>query len=195
MAGGKAPGPDSMSPKFFQHYWDIMGEDLGQMVLNFLNHGIFLRKFNFTLIILIPKVEKPINMTQFRPIALCNSVAKVIAKMLATRLKRVLPNVISESQNAFVPNKLITGNVLLSYELHHVIKHKKSGPLGLMSIKLDMLKAYDKIEWSFLNEMMIQLNFSNKWINLVMTYVESISYSVLINGEQTGYFKPRKGLS
>ncbi|GAA0185247.1 hypothetical protein LIER_32535 [Lithospermum erythrorhizon] len=66
--------------------------------------GFFLRKFNVTLITLVPKVERPINMAQFRPIALCNTVAKVISKMLAKRLKYVLPSVISESQSTFLPN-------------------------------------------------------------------------------------------
>ncbi|GAA0138786.1 hypothetical protein LIER_00466 [Lithospermum erythrorhizon] len=85
-------------------------------------------------------------MTNFRPIALCNTVAKVIAKALAMRLKNVLPTIILETQSAFVSNRLITDNVLLSYELHHFIKHKKTGKDDFMSIKLDMMKAYDRIE-------------------------------------------------
>ncbi|GAA0156677.1 hypothetical protein LIER_38320 [Lithospermum erythrorhizon] len=84
-------------------------------------------------------------MTQFRPIALCNTVAKVIAKVLAMRLKNVLPTIISETRSTFVSNKLIMDNVLFSYELYHFIKHKKTGSVGYMSIKLDM-KAYDRIE-------------------------------------------------
>ncbi|GAA0152320.1 hypothetical protein LIER_10831 [Lithospermum erythrorhizon] len=80
-------------------------------------------------------------MGQFRLIALCNTVVKVISKALAIRLKTCLPYVISETQNAFVPNHLITDNILLAYEGHHVIKNKKSGRDGFMSIKLDMLKA------------------------------------------------------
>ncbi|GAA0163955.1 hypothetical protein LIER_39691 [Lithospermum erythrorhizon] len=120
-------------------------------------------------------------MTNFRPIALYNTVAKVIVKCLAMRLKNVLPTIISETQSAFVSNRLIMDNVLLTYEIHHFIKHKKAGREGYMSIKLDMMKAYDRIEWSFLKAMMIQLNFSHKWINIIMYYVTSVSYSVLVN--------------
>ncbi|GAA0149453.1 hypothetical protein LIER_08617 [Lithospermum erythrorhizon] len=164
------------------------------MVLNFLNNGVLLHKFNFTLITLEPKIKDPITMTNFRPIALCNTLAKVIAKCLAIKLKNVLLTIISESQSAFVANRLITDNVLLSYEIHHFIKHKKAGKEGYMSIKLDMMKAYDRIEWSFLKAMMLQLNFSHKCINLIMDYVTSVSYSVLVNGNQTGFIKPGRGL-
>ncbi|GAA0152656.1 hypothetical protein LIER_11081 [Lithospermum erythrorhizon] len=89
-------------------------------------------------------------MAQFRPISLCNTIAQIISKTLALRLKRYLPIVILESQSAFVPNRLITNNILLAYEAHHVLKSKKSGKEGFMSIKLDMLKAYGRIEWNFL---------------------------------------------
>ncbi|GAA0148323.1 hypothetical protein LIER_36698 [Lithospermum erythrorhizon] len=133
-------------------------------------------------------------MTHFRPIALCNTVAKVIAKTMAMRLKNILPTIISETQSAFVPNRLIKDNVLLSYEVHHFIKHKKTGKDGYMSIKLEMMKAYDRIEWSFLKAMIQQLNFSHKWINLIMDYVTLVSSSVLINGNQSGFFRPGRGL-
>ncbi|GAA0144075.1 hypothetical protein LIER_04609 [Lithospermum erythrorhizon] len=194
MKGSKAPGRDGMSARFFEHFWDIVGADLGNMSLNFLNSSHFLRKFNFTLITLVPKIERPINMTQFRPFVLYNTVTEVISKMMERRLKFVLPSVISESQSVVVPNRLIIDNVLLGYETHHFIKHKKMGNLGFMFIKLDMLKAYDRIEWSFLRPMLAQLHFSDKWIRLIMEYVESVTYSVMINGEQAGFLKPRRGL-
>ncbi|GAA0168847.1 hypothetical protein LIER_23471 [Lithospermum erythrorhizon] len=194
MSGSKSPRPDGMSAKFFQHFWDIVGDSLCNMVLCFLNDARFLKKLNFTLITLIPKVERPIQMSQFRPMALCNTVVKVIGKALAMRLQKFLPQLISESQSAFVPNRLITENILLAYEAHHLIKHRKRGNQGLMSIKLDMLKAYDRIGWNFLRAMIFQLGFSDKWVNQIMLYVESVTYSLLVNGDQVAYIKPRRGL-
>ncbi|GAA0142336.1 hypothetical protein LIER_03259 [Lithospermum erythrorhizon] len=116
-------------------------------------------------------------MTQFRPIALCNVVAKVVAKVLATRLKSIFSSDISDSHSAFVPHRLITHNVLLSFEAHHFIKNQRQGKKGFMSIKLDMLKAYDQSEWSFLRAMLIKLNFGEKWVKIIMDYVISVSYS------------------
>ncbi|GAA0146664.1 hypothetical protein LIER_06563 [Lithospermum erythrorhizon] len=194
MAGTKAPSPDGMSAIFFQHYWDTVKDDLVNMVLRFLNNGIFLKKFNFTHITLIRKIERPISMGQFRPIALCNTVVKVISKALAIRLKTFLPYVISETQSAFVPNRLITDNILLVYEAHHVIMNKKPRREGFMSIKLDMLKAYDRVELSFLKDTLIHMDFGAKWVSLIMLYVESVTYSLLIKGDQVGHIKPGRGL-
>ncbi|GAA0186799.1 hypothetical protein LIER_34087 [Lithospermum erythrorhizon] len=93
-------------------------------------------------------------------------------------------------QSTFMPDRLITDNILLAYEAHHVLKHKKSGRQDFMSIKLDMLKAYDRIEWSFLRAMLTLVGFSLKWVQLIMDYVELVTYSLLINGEQVGYIRP-----
>ncbi|GAA0161361.1 hypothetical protein LIER_17693 [Lithospermum erythrorhizon] len=125
-------------------------------------------------------------MGQFRPIDLCNTVVKVISKALARRLKNFLPYVICETQSAFIPNHFITDNILLAYEAHHVIKNKKTGRDGFMSIKLDMFKAYDRVEWSFMKAMLIHLGFGANWVSLIVSYVEFVTYSLLINGEQVG---------
>ncbi|GAA0166160.1 hypothetical protein LIER_40131 [Lithospermum erythrorhizon] len=145
MHGTKYLGPDRMSTVFFQHNWEAVGPDICSMVLRCDNNGIFFDKFNFTLISLVPKVVVPINTGQFRPITLCNVAAKVIAKVIVTRLKGILASVISQSQSAFVPQTLITDNVLIAFEAHHFIKNQRSGRKGFMSIKLDMLKACDRI--------------------------------------------------
>ena len=97
----KAPVPDGMSPIFFKHYWNIVGLEVVNCVLYSLNSGKMPCSLNETYICLIPKVKSPQKMTDFRPISLCNVVYKLISKVLANRLKRVLDAVIDESQRAF----------------------------------------------------------------------------------------------
>ena len=114
--------------------------------------------WNDTTIVLIPKVNDPTLVSQFQPISLRNAVYKVISKMLANRLREILSDVISENQSAFVPGRLITDNILVDYESIHRMK-KKQGKKGLCAVKLDMHKAYDRVEWSFLEKMMIKMGF------------------------------------
>ncbi|KAL6179181.1 hypothetical protein ACLB2K_050697 [Fragaria x ananassa] len=113
----KVSGPDGMPLLFFQHYWDTIGEDVTVAVQNFLQSGQLLREINFTHICLIPKVPNPEHMSDLRPIALCNVIYKICSKVLANRLKLLLPEVISPYQSAFVPGRLITDNILVANEL------------------------------------------------------------------------------
>ena len=138
---------------------------------------------NETFICLIPKVNCPQKISEFRPISLCNVVYKLVSKVLANRLKKFLPLVISESQSAFVPGRQITDNVLVAFEKMHSIDQRRKGKNGLMAIKLDMSKAYDRVEWDFLEVMMRKLGFGERWIGLMLMCVKTVSYSVLINGE------------
>ncbi|XVE49462.1 hypothetical protein DITRI_Ditri01bG0084300 [Diplodiscus trichospermus] len=120
MHPDKAPGPDGMNPAFYQRMWDIVGKDITDACLQFLN-GCFLPEgLNDTNIILIPKKECPEFITDIRPISLCNVLYKIVAKVLANRLKKVLPNVISDSQSAFVPGRLITDNILVAFEVSFI---------------------------------------------------------------------------
>jgi hypothetical protein len=110
------------------------------------------------MVVLIPKVNNPEKITQYRPISLCNGVYKVISNMLANRLKIILPDIIGENQSALVPGRLITDNIMLAYECVHSIK-KKRGKQGPCAVKLDIHKAYDRVEWCFLEKMMLKLGF------------------------------------
>ena len=101
---------------------------------------------NHTFITLILKVKSAKYVIEFRTIALCNILYKLVSKVLANRLKRVLPLIISESQSAFQSDKTILDNILVSFESLHHMKMKKTGKVGHMALKLDMSKAYDKLE-------------------------------------------------
>jgi len=155
----KAPGPDGMHAKFYKRFWGLLGDDLIKEVLEAVNLAQIPEGWNETTIVLIPKVTNPTLVSQFRPISLCNVVYKVISKMLANRLRSILPEVISDIQSAFVPGRLITDNILLAYESIHTIK-KKRGKRGLCAVKLDMHKAYDRVEWNFLEKIMLKMGFA-----------------------------------
>ena len=142
----KAPGPDGMSTIVFQKYWDVVGNDITCMVLNVLNMNMSMSSINKTNITPVPKINNPSKMTDFRPISLSNVVYKLIAKVLANRLKVVLPYIISENQNAFLLERLISDNVLVVFELMHYLEHKKEGKENFMAVKLDISKAYDRVE-------------------------------------------------
>ncbi|KAL0312168.1 UNVERIFIED_CONTAM: hypothetical protein Sradi_5616100 [Sesamum radiatum] len=107
---------------------------------------------NYTHIVLIPKCKHPEYLTQFRPFSLCNVVYKIASKSIANRLKPLLDSIISPTQSAFVPDRLISDNILLAFELNHFMNTKSKGGQGWMALKLDVSKAYDKVEWSFLQQ-------------------------------------------
>ena len=146
MGPTKAPRPDGMNALFYQKYWHIVGDDVTAAVLDFLNSGSMLPDINFTHIILIPKVKSPERMSDFRPISLCNVIYKIISKVMANRLKQILPQLIAPSQSAFVLGRLITDNVLVAYETLHAMHCRRTGKKGSLAMKLDISKAYDRVE-------------------------------------------------
>ena len=146
------------------------------------------------IIIATKLAENPKKVSEFRPISLCNVFYKIIAKVLVNRLKSILPHVVSESQSAFLSGRLITDNVLVTFETLHYLKRKTQGNTGYMALKIDMSKAYDRVEWSFLEKMMLHLGFLANFVATIMSCIKSVSYAVLFNGEPMGHINPTRGL-
>ena len=114
--------PDGLPPLFYQKFWPSIGEDVSKAVLNCLNSGSIPSSINRTFITLIPKVNSPYVVSEFRPISLCNVIYKIVSKVAVNKLKKVLPFIISDSQSAFQSNKAISDNILVAFELLHHMK-------------------------------------------------------------------------
>ena len=163
----KALGPDGMTSLFFQQYWGITAEVMRQTVIDFFQDNALDPRLNQTNICLIPKTERPSEMSEFRPISLCNVSYKVISKILSKRLKRWLPKLISETQSAFVARCLITDNILVAHEVFHALRTNPSCKAKFVAIKTDMSKAFDRVEWSFLEALLIKMGLLDKNLHLI----------------------------
>ena len=190
----KAPGSDGMTTLFYKKFWETVDEYITKEVLQFLNGGILPHDWNKTVIVLIPKVLNPESLKDLRPISLCNVLYKIASKVLASRLKVILPEIISQNQSAFIPRRLITDNILVVHELTHFLQNKRSGGDCFAALKLDMTKAYDRVEWHFLRWMMEKMSFDSRWINLIMQCVSTVSYKIKVNGELMEEIVPTRGL-
>ncbi|KAK2649115.1 hypothetical protein Ddye_016604 [Dipteronia dyeriana] len=194
MASTRAPRNDRLPTLFYQKFWPIIGSQVTKVCHGVLNDGHSLKSVNKTLIVLIPKSKQLVRTNDFRPISLCNVIYKAVAKAIANRLKGVLGKVIAETQSTFIQGQLITDNAIVGFECIHALRTQKNGQKGALALKLDMSKAYDRVEWGFLEGMMYKLGFSMKWIGRVMQCITSVSFSIFVNGLIYGFFKPTRDL-
>ena len=182
MHPDKSPGPDGMSPGFYQKFWNILCHDVVAQVQEFWRSGHLDNHLSLTNIMFIPKKKMPMTMLDLRPISLCNVLYKVVSKVLEYRLKQVVDLIISETQSAFIPGKLITDNVMISYEIMHYLRRKRQGKDGYMAIKLDMSKAYDRVEWGYLQAVLERLGFDTRLVSMIMACVTSVRYQICHGG-------------
>lgn len=161
----KAPGKDVLPALFYQKNWGMVGRTVTACCLNVLNNGGSMTEFNSTIITLIPKVLLPESVFDFRPISLYNVLYKIIAKAITNRFRNVLGSVIFEPECAFILGRLISDNTIVGFECLHRLKRRrrKHGSMAIkMAIKLDMSKAYDRVEWNFIDKMMIKMGFPER---------------------------------
>ncbi|XP_020250854.1 uncharacterized protein LOC109828236 [Asparagus officinalis] len=192
MDDNKAPGPDGFNMSFYKSAWSIIGDEVSQAILDFFRTGKLLGMINSTSISLIPKVKCPKTPSDFRPIACCNCLYKIISKILANRIKSVMGFLINEAQSAFVKGRQISSNILMAHEIVRSYGRKHNSPRIMMSI--DIKKAFDTISWNFLRDMLASLGFPDTFTNWIMMCITSPKYSISLNGTLHGYFKGEKGL-
>ena len=179
MKAYKALGLDGFPSVFFQYFWEVVKSELVWATRDFFRTGKMLKRINKTFIALVPKIPTPLSLLDFRPISLCNTVYKIFVKVLVNKIKHFLEKIISSPQKGFVPRRQILDAAITTHEvIHSMEKNKRLG----MAFKLDISKAYDKVKWDFLYEVLERVGFNNKVINLIKMMIGSVQYSVLLNG-------------
>ena len=191
MNGDKAPGPNGFSFAFFQFCWSMVKGDIMQVFHHFYSYGTFTKSINATFIALIPKKPGAVEIKDYRPISLVSGIYKILAKVLANRLKTVLGKVVSAPQNAFVKGKQILDSVLIANEC--LDSRLKLGDPGVLC-KLDLEKAYDHINWGFLLYLLRHYDFNQKWRRWIYMCVSTARFSILVNGTPCGFFASSQGL-
>ncbi|XP_071906094.1 uncharacterized protein [Coffea arabica] len=187
LDGDSAPGADGFTGTFFRHCWDIVALDALAATMDFLAGTPLPKEIASTLIVLIPKKPNPATFADFRPISLCTFMNKIFTKVLANRLQAILPGIISLEQSAFCPGRDIAENVLLAQEMIASINKKTRGHNCIF--KLDMMKAFDRVSWWFLRQLLCKFGFDYRFIFLILNNLSLSWFSVLVNGRARGFFQ------
>lgn len=192
MARNKSPGPDGFTTEFFKGAWEIIVRDVVVAIQSFFIKGFLPKGLNSTILSLIPKKEEAKMMKDYRPISCCNVLYKVISKIIAKRLKSILPKCITWNQSAFIKDRLLMENVLLATEL--VKDYHKDSVTPRCAMQMDISKAFDSVQWTFLLNTLEALGLPVRFIKWISLCITSASFSVQVNGELAGYFQSKRGL-
>ncbi|XP_048496063.1 uncharacterized protein LOC125495441 [Beta vulgaris subsp. vulgaris] len=191
--GTKAPGRDGIHAIFLQTFWDTIGNDCTKMIVSVFRTGKIPNDLNRTVVALIPKSENPEKISQFRPISLVNTSLKVISKILVKRMRPILSKEISPNQNSFISGRGTDVNLIIASEILHSMG-KKKGKKGTFAMKIDLEKAYDRLEWDFIRTSLLAIGFDEKTTNLCMECITTTTTSILINGRPSREFTPSRGI-
>ncbi|KAK4270818.1 hypothetical protein QN277_019587 [Acacia crassicarpa] len=189
----KAPGIDGYPPIFYKHNWCTVGPTLCSFVKGVFSGEVSVADSNRTLISLIPKRDRPEQVSHFRPISLCTVHYKCVTKIITLHLREIMNDLISPFQSSFIRGRHIQDNIIIGQEVMHIMNKNRSRK-GLMAWKIDLEKAYDRVRWDFLHQVLTEVGFKADFIHLIISCVSSVSYNVIWNGTQTEFFFPRRGL-
>jgi len=191
MDPDKAPGPDGFTARFYVSCWDIIKRDLYRMIKKSQICSKLGGSTNSSFLALIPKDQGARNFNRFRPISLCNTGYKITTKIMANRLKQILPKLISENQGGFVRGRQILDNIIIVQEaIHTSYRNKEKG----MVIKLDLASAFDRVQHDFLFAAMRNFGFNQNFIKWVKACISAPWIAPLINGRPTKFFQASRGL-
>lgn len=193
MGPYKALGPDGFAPCIFQKFWHVMGGKVTDVVHGMFATGKLTQGINEAIICLIPTGETPETLSQFRPISLCNVLSKVVTKILANRLKPIMPKLTGKYQSSFILGRSTIENIVVAQEALHTLQ-KRKGFNGGFILKVDLEKAYDRIDWSFLRKVLDYTGFNVGLKELIMECISTTRLQVGWNGQVTEPFMPTRGL-
>lgn len=193
MKCNASPGPDGFNVEFYLAAWEWIGDDVAMLVRNFYITGILPPHISDTNIALIPKKLVPLVPTDYRPISLCNVIYKIIAKTLANRLKPHLPDYIDPAQQAFIEGRRISDNIIIAQEIAHSFAIRSWKHQAFM-LKIDLAKAFDRLEWNFIVSALTRKGLHEHFINLIYACMSSPVFSVIINGQTFQKFKNSRGI-
>jgi hypothetical protein len=191
MKPDSAPGPDGFPVSFFKRFWEILKGPILGILNDFALGRVDIARLNYDILSLIPKIKGADTVKQYRPIALINVIFKFIAKAYATRLAPIAHRTIDRSQTAFIRGSCLHEGVLALHEIAHELRVKK---LKGLLLKLDFEKAYDRVNWGFLREVLLRKGFSAGVVHRLMQLVSRGQMAININGEVGPYFRNAPGV-
>ncbi|KAL6640643.1 hypothetical protein ACP70R_021766 [Stipagrostis hirtigluma subsp. patula] len=191
MKTNTAPGPNGFPVLFFKRFWPKIRTVFKEMLDDFFDHNLNLGRLNYGAITLIPKIKDACNIKQFRPICVLDVDYKIILKVLTNRLTKVANKIINENQSAFIPGRFILDGVVILHEVIHEL-HRTHKP-GIV-LKLDFEKAYDKVHWSFILEVLKRKNFGDRWIKWIEAVLSGGKVCIDVNGTRGDFFKTFRGV-
>ena len=184
MKSNKSLGPDGFPCEFYKLTWPVLRRDFVVAIQSVFQFGFLPKGVNSTILALVPKKTDSMEMKDYRPIACCNVLYKVVSKILANRLKKLFPNIISDNQSAFIKERLLMDNVLLASEMVKDYHRESVSPRCVM--KIDISKAFDSVQWEFVLKGLEVMGFPGRFIHWIILCITSLSFSVQVNGELAG---------
>jgi hypothetical protein len=175
----KAPRPDGFNGAFLKKCWPIIKHDIYQLCLDFFSNLGDIHCINNAFITLVPKVNNPTSVIDYRPISLINCITKIITKLLGNRLQKVIIHLIHQNQYEFMKSRTIQDCLAWAFEYIHQCHHSKR---QIIILKLDFTKAFDTVEHSTIFQMMGHLGFPHNWLNWTQRILDTATTSILLNG-------------